>query len=238
MIANVVNAAAILAGGGIGLFFGKKIPEKFNQMMYMGLQICVGVMGIQNALVTDDPLVLIICIAVGVLIGELIDIQKHLGHFSRTLEKRFAAEGQSGAFAQGFLNATLVFCVGSMAIMGSMEAGMTGEYGIILSKSAIDGVAAIGFAASMGVGVLFASGSVLVYQGVLTLLAGMVAPFLPAEVIMEMKAVGGVLLVAMAIDQTVLARTPVRLANMLPAMFLPILYVPARDAMMLLLGNG
>lgn len=238
MIANVVNAIAILAGGGIGLFFGKKIPEKFNQMIYTGLQICVGIMGIQNALVTEDPLVLIICIAVGVLIGECIGIQKHLGHFSAMLEKKVASNGQSGAFASGFLNATLVFCVGSMAIMGSMEAGMTGEYGIILSKSAIDGVAAIGFAASMGIGVLFASGSVLIYQGILTLLAGIVAPFLPVEVILEMKAVGGVLLVVMAVDQTVKTKTPIRLANMLPAMFLPIVYVPARNALMLLLGKG
>jgi len=146
-----------------------------------------------------------------------------MGNFLKSKTKRLS---EGSRFTEGFVTATILFCVGSMAIMGSLEAGINGDYTIILSKSILDGLTSISFAAAMGAGVMFSAGIILIYQGGLTLLASALAPVLSAEVVTEMSAVGGVLLIGIAINMLDLGKNKIRAANMLPAIFLPIAYMP------------
>ena len=142
------------------------------------------------------------------------------------LRRRLAGGGSNSRFVEGFVNASVLFCVGAMAINGAMEAGMNQNYDIIISKGVIDGVTSITFAAAMGIGVPFAVIPILLYEGGLTLLAGVVGPYLPAAVITEMSAVGGAIIVGISINMLGLGKEKIRVGNMLPAIFLPIAYMP------------
>ena len=168
--------------------------------------------------------------ALGTVIGELLHIDDGIegaGDFikSKLLKGRV---GES-RFTEGFVTACIVFCVGSMTIMGSFEAGINGDNSIIYAKSALDFVSSMMFAAAMGVGVPFAALFVLVFQGALTLLAGALAPVLAPAVVTEMSAVGGVILIGMGINMLELREERIKIANMLPAVFLPIAYVPLAE---------
>lgn len=226
MIATVANAVLVLLGGLLGLLFRKKINMRFTDALMSGMAFVVAVIGISGAVKTGDILGMIVCMAAGILIGELVNIEKRLDALGNFLRRRFTKDsaGES-TFTQGFVSASLLFCVGSMAIMGALEAGVNHNYTIILSKAVIDCIAAFSMAAALGVGVSFSALSVILYQGLLTLAAVAVAPYLSQTVVTEMSAVGGVLLIAVAFNMLDLGKK-VRVANMLPAMFLPLLYQP------------
>lgn len=237
MIGVIVNAVAVILGGGIGLLFGKKISQRFTDLIFAGLMICVLVMGVQNAIKAPDMLDVIICVALGCIIGEGIRIDKHIGKLSIKLEERFAKnDSQQGRFAEGFLTTSLLFCVGSMGIMGSFDAGLHSDYTILFSKSVIDGISAIGFAAALGAGVLFSSASVFVYQGAFTLLASLIRPLLSEQVTLLMNAVGGILLIGLALDLLFPIKKRFKIANMIPCMFLPIAYSPLKEWIMAFLA--
>lgn len=227
MLATIINVILVLAGSAVGLIFKHLISEKLMSVMTHALGLCVLGIGIGNMIGTENMLCVIVCMVVGTAIGHAVNIEGGLEKGGELLRAKVAKKDQNVRFTEGFVNASLLFCVGAMAITGSIEAGLNHNYEIIISKGVIDGVTAISFAAAMGAGVAFAALPVLVYQGLITLLAAWVGPLLPVQVITEITAVGGILIVAIAINMLDLGKTRIKVGNMLPAMFLPILYIPA-----------
>jgi len=226
VLATVINVILVLVGSTIGILFKNLINEKLLSIITHALGLCVLGIGVSGMIGTKNMLCVIVCMVVGTVIGHIIDIEGRLERGGDLLRAK-VSKGESGSrFTESFVNASLLFCVGAMAITGSIEAGLNHNYEIIISKGVIDGVTSISFAAAMGVGVAFAAIPVLVYQGILTLLAGWVGPLLSAAVINEMSAVGGILIVAIAINMLELGKTKIKVGNMLPAMFLPIGYIP------------
>lgn len=226
MLATIINVVLVLIGSAIGLLFKNIISEKLMSIITHALGLCVLGIGISNMISTENMLCVIVCMVLGTAIGHAINIEGKLERGGDLLRSKVEKGDGSSRFTEGFVNAALLFCVGAMAITGSIEAGLNHNYEIIVSKGVIDGVTAISFAATMGIGVAFSVIPVLVYQGLITLLAAWVGPLLPAAVITEMTAVGGTLIVAIAINMLDLGKVKIKVGNMLPAMFLPIVYIP------------
>ncbi len=226
MPATLINCALIALGSLLGLLLGKRIQARYTNIVMKGLGLCVLFIGLDSAFQTENLLCLILCIVLGSLLGEWLDLEARLDTLGAKLERRFAKSDSNNRFTQGFMTASLLFCVGAMAVTGSIEAGIHGNYEILISKGVIDGILAISFAATMGIGVAFSVLPLLLYQGGLTLLAGLVAPYLSSETITELSAVGGLLIVGIALNILGLGREKVKVGNMLPAIFLPLLYLP------------
>ena len=223
MIAAVVNAVVVVLGGLIGLLLGGRLKEEHTKTIINALGICTMVIGITSAITTTNILIVIISLVFGTIIGEVLKIEQRLDTLGDWLKSKVAKNG-GGRFTEGFVTASLLFCVGSMAIMGSFDAGLRGDYNTIFAKSALDTVMAVTFAATMGVGVLFSGASVLIYQGALTLLAGLVEPLLSAPVVVEMSAVGGIMLIGTGMNIMSLADERVKVGNMLPALVFPVIW--------------
>ena len=216
MLAAVINAVLVLVGSITGLLLKGKISDKLTQSFVHGLALCVVIIGITSAAKTQNILCVIICMIVGILIGESLRIEDRLDSLGDIVKKKVMRGRESGRFTEGFITTTLLYCVGSMAITGSMEAGINNDYSIIISKSVIDAIASISFAATLGVGVCFSSLGVLVYQWLLTLLFILVGPFIPEAVINEMSAVGGLIIIAIALNMLVFSNDKkIRCGNML-----------------------
>ena len=226
MIATMINVAFVLIGSGLGLAFKNLISARLMAILTQALGLCVLGVGVSSMVGTEDMLCVIVCMVAGTVIGHAVDIEGSLEGAGNLLQVRMARGGGDSRFTEGFVTASLLFCVGAMAITGSIEAGLNHNYGIIVSKGVIDGVTAISFTATMGIGVEFSAIPLLLYQGGITLLAAWVGPYLPAAVVTEMTAVGGALIVAIAFNMLGLAREKIKVGNMLPAMFLPIAYIP------------
>ena len=188
------------------------------------------VIGVSSAVATGDILCVILCMAVGTSLGEALRIDdaiENAGEYFR--RKLVRSEGASSRFTEGFVSACILFCVGSMTIVGSLEAGIHKDYSIIFAKSTLDSVSSMALGAAMGFGVTCSVLFILVMQGGLTLLAGFVAPALSEAVVTEMSAIGGTILIGMACNMLELGRTRIKVANMLPAIFLPIAYLPISE---------
>jgi uncharacterized membrane protein YqgA involved in biofilm formation len=221
MLGTIVNALAIIVGGLIGLLFGKGIAEKYKQTILQGVALSVILIGWKSALATDQLLIVIVSMVAGATIGEGLNIEGRLEKLGQWLEARVSA-GAGGSLARGFVTASLVFCVGSMAIVGSLESGLTGNHQTLFAKSILDGVISIVFASTMGAGVLFSSAAVFLYQGLITLAAVFLKPLLAAATVAQMTAVGGLLIVAIGLNM--LGMVKIRVGNLLPAIFLPLVY--------------
>ena len=234
MIATIINVILVLCGSALGLLVGNRLPQHLSKTITAGLGLCVALIGIMTAVQTAD------CLTLGSLLGEAVDIERRMDStgewLKRVLMKRFGDRGNMGHFTEGFVTASLLFCVGSMAVMGSLEAGINHNYSIIVSKGVIDGVTAVTFAAAMGLGVAFSVIPLLLYQGGITLLAGAVAPYLSDAVVTEMSAVGGVMLLGIAANMLGVTKERLRVGNMLPGLFLPLLYLPLSQWLGGLLG--
>lgn len=226
MIATVVNVALVLVGSVLGLLFRRFISQKMVSVLTHALGLCVAGIGISSLVGTQDMLCVIVCMVVGTVVGQGLDIEARLERGGEWLRQRADQGNPNSRFTESFVSAALLFCVGAMAITGSIEAGLNHNYSILLSKGVIDGVSAISFAATMGLGVAFSVIPLFLYQGAITLLAGWVGPYLPQAVIVEMSAVGGALIVGIAINMLGLGREKIKVGNMLPAMFLPLVYFP------------
>ncbi len=213
------NAIAVLVGGTIGSVMKRGLPKKYGDAIIQALSLFTFGMGIMFFLKSKEIMVLVISLALGTFLGEWINIEKRLEGFGDSIQKRMKNVG--GNFSEGFVTASLIFCVGSMAIMGAMQSGLAGNHEVLFAKSALDVIASLIFASAMGVGVAFSSVSVLVYEGGLSLAAAAVAPYLSVAVVDEMTAVGGVLL--MGLSLSILEIKKIRAGNMLPAMFFPII---------------
>ena len=237
MLATVINVVLVLIGSAVGLLFKNLISEKLTSIITHALGLCVLAIGISNVIGTKDMLCVIVCMVIGTVIGHVINIEGRLEKGGDLLRAKVTKGESNSRFTEGFVNASLLFCVGAMAITGSIEAGLNHNYDIIISKGVIDGVTSISFAATMGIGVAFSVIPVLVYQGLITLLAAWVGPLLPAAVITEMTAVGGALIVAIAINMLDLGKVKIKVGNMLPAMFLPIAYIPLANWLSAVFSN-
>lgn len=220
MLGTIVNTIAILIGGVIGLLFKNGIPERYSTTIMHALSLCVIFIGISGSLKCDNVLLLIISLVIGSFLGELLDIDAALKKFGDNLEKNFT--GRWGKISDGFVTASLLFCVGAMAIVGSLESGLSGNNKILFAKSMLDGISSIIFASSLGIGVLFSSLSVLVYQGIITLCASLLKGILVNAVITNMTAVGSLLIVGLGLNM--IGVTKIKVANLLPAVFIPVIY--------------
>ena len=205
----------------IGLLIGQRIPEKMNRAIMQGIGLVVITIGISGAVNGVNTLVLILSMVIGIVIGEGLDIHQRINLFIEKATKRLSGDKDQSEFTQAFMTATMLFCIGSMAIVGSLESGLTGDNATLYTKSVIDGVSAALFSSSLGIGVLFASIPLLLYQGSLIVFAQLLAPILSDAVILEMTTVGSVLLIGMGLNM--LDITDFKMMNFIPAIFLPIL---------------
>ena len=234
MIATLLNCGLILLGSLLGLLLRDRISSRFTTIVTQCLALCVLAIGFSSAIATEKIPCVIICLVAGSLLGEALRIEERLDDLGNTLRSRLIRkkEGEGSRFTEGFVTASVLFCVGAMAVMGSIEAGVNGNYSILISKSVIDGITAITFAAAMGIGVAFSAIPVLIYQGGLTLLASFVSGFLTSSMITEMSAVGGVIIVGIGINMLGFTTKKLKVGNMLPAIFLPLLYLPAETGLL------
>ncbi len=229
MIATVINVVLILVGSTLGLVFKNRISWRFTAALTAALGLCVLGIGITSAIGTQDSLCVIVCMVLGTLLGEALRIEDRLEGVGDVLRSKVLKGQGNSRFAEGFVNAFVLFCVGAMAINGAMEAGMNGSYDILISKGVIDGVTAISFAAAMGVGVAFSVIPLFLYQGGLTLIFAAVGQGMDPAVVTEMSAVGGVIIMGIAVNMLGLPKEKIRVGNMLPAMFLPLAYLPLKE---------
>jgi len=223
LLGVIVNVITVLIGSGIGLLFKKGIPQRVSSAAMVGLGACTLYIGISGSLCGENPLILIASVVLGVITGTLVSIDGAINRLAETVEKRFQKDGENASVAEGWVTATLLFCVGSMTVTGSIQAGLTGDHSVLITKATLDLVSSMMLASSLGLGVLLASISVLVIQGGLVLLAGLISPFMSTGVINEMTCVGSVLIIM--IGTNLMGITKIKVADFLPAiLFAPILY--------------
>ena len=227
MFGVFVNTAAVIVGGLIGLLAHKGIPERFSDAIMKALGLCTLYIGISGALQGESLIVLAVSLVLGVAAGTALKLDDRLNRLGKKLEKRFAPSGEDEikpSFAQGFVSGSLLFCVGAMTIIGSINSGLLGDHSVIYAKSTLDLFAAMMLAVSLGVGVMFSSVSVFIYQGLLVLLAQLLRPVLdnPA-LIAELTGVGSLIIVALGLN--LIGITKIKVADFLPAIFLaPIIF--------------
>lgn len=235
MIAVFVNCIAIIIGSLIGIIFSKRISDNLSRVVQTGAGVVTMVIGIEMALAYENIIFLAMAIIAGGILGSWMDIDGKIlllgdGLGKLVLRKKNSQdqhEQRASNFAYGFLNASVLFCVGAMAILGSIKAGIDGDYTIIFTKSVLDGFMAIVFAAALGIGTAFSALSVLVYQGALTLLAGLVAAYTSDVLLAELGATGGVLIIMIGVNLMGLAK--IKTANYLPALVLSVVFVVVKD---------
>ncbi len=235
MTGTILNVITVIIGGTLGAILGARLPDKIRETVMHGLGLLVLVIGISMALTTKNILIVLASILFGGIIGELLDIQSRLDGIGQKLEERFARGGEAGKFTRGFVTASLIFCVGPLAILGAIQDGLIGDFNLLAIKSVLDGFAGLAFASTLGIGVAFAALTVLVYQGVISLAAIFLGSALGAVTkdtpwVIEMSATGGVLI--MGISLVLLDLKRVRVANLLPA----VLIAPAIVVVLIWLG--
>lgn len=219
LLGTIANAAAIIVCGIIGSFLKKGLPKRYGDLVIAALGFFTVMLGVKFAMQTEHPLVVIFSMVFGAALGEWIDIEKRMDRLGNNVQS--GLKGFKGNFSLGFVNASLLFCVGSMAIMGSLQSGLANNHDTLYTKAVMDGVIAVVFASTMGIGVAASAVPVFIYQGAITLLAAFLQPYLSAAVVLEMTAVGGILL--MGVGSNILEIKKVKVGNLIPAIFIPIL---------------
>lgn len=218
MIGTIVNCITIALGCILGLLFKDKISEKISTTVMNGLALCIIYIGISGALNGNDMILILVSITLGALMGEIIDIDNWLNRCGNFIEKKINNKNNEVSIAEGFVSASLLFCVGAMAIVGSLESGLKGEHTTLFAKSILDGVSSVIFTSTLGIGVIFSSVAVLVYQGAITLGANLISGFLSDTIITNMTAIGSLLIIAIGLNM--LRVTKIKVANMLPSIFI------------------
>ncbi|MBE6062881.1 MAG: DUF554 domain-containing protein [Clostridium butyricum] len=226
MLGTIINALAVIAGCLVGLVVKDRLTEKMCATIMKGLGLCVIYIGISGALKGQDPLKIILCIAVGGLIGEILDLDVKLNNLGQKIENKINKHKKGDfkekvSIAEGFVTSSLLFCVGAMAVVGSLESGLQGNYTTLFAKSVLDGVSSIIFTSTLGIGVMLSSVTILIYQGGITLLAGCISTILTESVITSMSAIGSLLILGLGLN--VVGATDIKVANLLPAIFIPII---------------
>jgi len=219
MTGTLLNIATVLIGGLIGLLFGARIPDQLKSTVISGMGLFTAAMGVQMFLNTENPLIVLGALLIGTLLGEWWRIEDGLQNLGKFLEQRFSKEGEDGSnkFVRGFLTASLLFCVGPMTILGSIQDGLRGDYNLLAVKSVLDGFASLAFASTLGIGVMFSTIIILVYQGGISLLAAQLDAIVTPSMMNELTATGGVILLGLAIS-SLLEIKKIRVGNMLPGL--------------------
>ena len=234
---TIINALAILAGSAVGMGIhalagrfsavlgakGVRLGERLQAIVMQGVALCVLYIGVTGSLKGQNTLVAILSMVIGAILGELLDLDSRMGKLGQWVQDKLShiLKSGGGSVAEGFVTAALLFCVGAMAIVGALENGLTGNFDTLKAKTVLDSVSAIVFASSLGIGVALSAGAVLIYQGVIALAAGALSPLLGEAVIAEMTCVGSLLIVALSFNM--LGITKIKVMNLVPAIFLPIL---------------
>lgn len=219
LLGSAVNAAAIIIGGIAGWIFKKGLSERFSSLIIAALGLFTLAIGMMFAITSKNIMVVVFSLVLGAIIGEWIDIEKRMNNLGDFVQDKL--KSKEGKFSQGFVTASLLFCVGSMAIMGALQSGLMNDHKILYTKAIMDGIIAVVFASTLGAGVILSFLPVFIYQSSITLLASFVAPYLNEAVITEMTATGGILLLGVGIN--ILEIKKIKVGNMLPAIFLPII---------------
>ncbi len=219
MIGTLVNVVAILIGGSLGLLFRTRIPERMFKIVFQAIGIFTLYLGVSMALKANELLLMVFSLVVGALIGEFLRLEERVEKLSDLLKKKIGSKDDK--FSTGFVTSFMLFCLGAMTILGSMEEGMGNEPTLLLTKSMMDGFSAVALAAVMGVGVLFSVIPLLIYQGGLTLLAALFGGVIPEVIITEIAGVGGVLIIGLGIS--ILEIKKIKVLNMLPALLVEVL---------------
>ncbi|AEF86706.1 conserved hypothetical protein [Treponema primitia ZAS-2] len=221
MLGPVVNAAAIVVCALVGCFLIRGIPGRFEEILKKAIGLSIVYVGIKGALDNQMVLLLIMSMVIGAVLGELINIDRLMNLFGNWAERKLKMSG--GAFSKGFVSASILFCTGSMAIVGSMQSGLLGNHETLFAKSVLDGSISLVFAASMGIGVVFSAIPVFVYQAGIALASMAIKDLLSPEIIREMSAVGNLLVAAIGFN--FLGVKEIKVANLIPAIFIPWLYL-------------
>jgi len=223
MLGVAVNVITVIIGSLIGLLFKKGIPERVSNAAMTGLGACTLYIGISGSLCGENVLILIASVVLGAITGTLLNIDGAVNRLADSVERRFKKDGKSVSVAEGLVTATLLFCVGSMTVTGSVQAGLTGDSSILITKATLDLVSSMMLASSLGIGVLLASVSVLVIQGGIVLFSGLIAPFMSTGAINEMTCAGSLLIVM--IGTNLMGITKIKVADFLPAiLYAPVIY--------------
>lgn len=229
MLGTIVNTAAILAGGLVGLLIKGGLKEKYKNIVMQALALCVIFVGASSALKglmdeNAEAILFIISLVIGSGIGEFLGIENKLQSMGDYIQSKTG--GKESNISQGFVTASLMFCVGTMAILGSLESGISGNHTTLFVKSVLDGTSSIIFASTLGIGVLISGVSVFLYQGALTLCASFIQPYLTSDMIREISIVGGIMIFALGLNMMEIKK--IKVGNMLPAIVIPIVYyIPA-----------
>ncbi len=216
----LVNIATVIVGSLIGLLLKRGLPEKLSKAMTTAVALAVVYIGIDGMMCGENTLVTVLSMVIGGLIGTLLDLDGRLESLGKFVEKKFKNGSKNGSIAEGFVSATLLFCVGAMTIVGALQSGLSGNHEMQYTKALLDFISSIVLASALGIGVIFASLSVLTVQGSLVLVAQFAAPYLSEYVINEMTCVGSVLILALALN--ILGVTKIKLMNFVPAILLPV----------------
>jgi len=213
LLGTAINVAAIVVGTLIGLALKQRLPQRINSIAIQGLGLVTALIGITMMITSGNILIVLVSMVIGGVLGELLRIEARLDAFGARVEARLSKEG--GTFAEAFVTSSLLYCVGPMAIVGALQDGLQGDISVLLTKSGLDGIASVAFASTLGIGVLFSTLPVALYQGGITVGASMLQPYLSSSIVNEMTATGGLLILGIALN--ILQVTKIRVGNLLPA---------------------
>lgn len=223
MLGVLVNSVAVIIGGLIGLIFKSKISDKVSKPVMVGLGVCVLYIGISGSLEGENVLIAITAIVLGIITGTVLNIDDNINKLANKVEQKFKKENSVESLSEGFITATLLFCIGAMTITGSIQAGLVNDNSILITKSILDFVSAIMLAASLGRGVLLSSISLLITQGLLVILSSVIAPYINDSLINEITCVGSLIIIL--IGTNLMGITKVKVADFLPAIiYTPVIY--------------
>ncbi|MBR6571960.1 MAG: DUF554 domain-containing protein [Clostridia bacterium] len=225
MIGTLINCAAIIAGSLLGLLLRRGMKDSIAKTVMQGVGMSVILIGVTGAIETTNTLLVILSMVIGGVLGAWIDIDAKMNHLGAWAQRKLTrGDDENNTFAKGFVTASLVYCVGAMAVVGSLDSGIRGDHSTLIAKAALDGITAIIFSSSLGIGVMLSAVPVLIYQGAIALLGNAIAPLLSDVVVTEMSAVGGLLIMGIGINM--LLDTEIKVANLLPAIIIPFIYYP------------
>ena len=231
-LGTIINAATVIAGGLVGLMLKKGLKQRFQDIITQALGLSVIFIGISGALkeifviqadgiATQGVMMMVICIAIGAIVGEWINIEKYTEQFGEFLKRKAKSEGDT-RFVDGFVNASLTICIGAMAIVGSLQDGLTGDYSMLATKAILDGVILVVFAANYGIGPIFSVIPLVILQGGVTLLARVIEPFMTQQAISDMSLVGSMLIFCIGVN--LMFKTKIKVANMLPVLIFVLIW--------------
>ena len=216
LIGTLINVVAIVVGTLVGFALKQRLPERISSIAVQCLGLVTALIGLKMVITTQNPLIILVSMVTGGILGELLRIEESLDKLGAKVEAKFSKE--HGTFAKAFVTSTLLYCVGPMAIVGSLQDGLRGDYSVLLTKSVMDGIASVAFASTLGIGVLFSTLPLAAYQGGITIGASLLEPCLTSSMINEMTATGGLLILGIAMNMLQIAK--IRVGNLLPAILI------------------